>query len=272
VNLVAARRSNPDHDTLQRKIAMLKSAFVVLAMLATFASAQAADAAAKTVRDAVHSLLPMAVIDTVVKSPVPGFYEVVISGQVAYVSADGKYLLQGNLYDVPHKRDLTSARIASVRADALAKLSASKEIVFAPANPKHTITVFTDVDCPYCRAFHKKIDAMNAIGIAVHYVMFPLDIHPNADRQAVAVWCAKDRNAAYTAAMEGKMPPDGKCENPVAETKALGLKLGINATPTLLAEDGSQIDLGKASSPQSLLAELDRMAAARAQKDKVAAR
>lgn len=251
---------------------MLKSAFVCLALLATSGSAQAADPAEKTVRDAVHSMLPFAVIDTVVKSGLPGFYEVIISGQVAYVSADGKYLLQGNLYDVPDKKDLTAARIADLRAQALAKLPASKEIVFAPAKPRHTITVFTDVDCPYCRAFHKNIAAINGLGIAVRYVMFPLDIHPDANRQAVAVWCSKDRNAAYTAAMEGKVPPDASCTNPVAETKALGLALGINATPTLLAEDGTQLDVGKVSSPRSLLAELDRMAAARAQKDKVAAR
>ncbi len=235
------------------------------------AVAHAADPAEETVRDAVHSLLPMAVIDHVVKSELPGFYAVTISGQIAYVSADGKYLLQGNLYDVAHKQDLTAARIAGLRARAIAKLTPAQEIRFDVVHPRHSVTVFTDVDCPYCRAFHKNIGQYNALGIAVHYVMFPLDIHPGADKKAVAVWCAKDRNSAYTAAMNGHDPGTATCANPVAETKALGIALGIDATPTVLTEDGTSVDLAKATSPQALIAELDRLAVARANA-KVAAR
>lgn len=252
---------------------MLKKLFAIITFCAVVPCAQAAvPSAEKTVRAAVHSLLPLAVIDKVVKSDLPGFYEAVISGQIVYVSADGKYLLQGSLYDVPHKRDLTAASIANMRARAIARLPATKEIRFDVANPKHTVTVFTDVDCPYCRAFHKNIAQFNALGIAVHYVMFPLDIHPGADKKAVAVWCAKDRNTAYTAAMNGHDPGTVTCANPVAETKELGIALGINATPTVLTRDGTSVDLAKATSPQALLAELDRLAAARAKAASVAAR
>ncbi|MDE1886050.1 MAG: DsbC family protein [Xanthomonadaceae bacterium] len=250
---------------------MLKNLVLFAALVTAVPFAHAADPAEKTVRDAVHSLLPLAVIDHVNKSDLPGFYEVIISGQFAYVSADGKYLLQGSLYDVPHKKNLTEASLENLRAEAIAKLPASKEIRFDAANPKHTVTVFTDVDCPYCRAFHKNIGQYNALGISVHYVMFPLDIHPGADKKAEAVWCAKDRNAAYTAAMNGHDPGTATCVNPVAETKSLGIELGISATPTVLTDDGTSVDLAKATSPQGLLAELDRLAAERA-KAKVAAR
>ncbi len=243
---------------------------VIVAMFAF--GANAADRHEKTVRDAIHSLLPLAVIDQVVKSDLPGFYAVVISGQVVYVSKDGKYLLQGKLYDVPAKKDLTAARIATMREDAIKKLPASKTIVFAPPHPKHTVTVFTDVDCPYCRAFHKNIVAINKAGIAVHYIMFPLDIHPGADKAAEAVWCSKDRKAAYTAAMNGQDPGDATCTNPVAQTKSLGLSLGINATPTILAEDGTSVNVSKAQNAQELLAELDRLAARHDKQTTVVAR
>jgi thiol:disulfide interchange protein DsbC len=241
---------------------MLKKILTGMALLAASALAMAADGE-KTARDAIHSLLPMAIIDEVVKSDLPGFYEVIISGQVTYVTEDGKYLLQGKLYDVPQKKDLTSARIATMREEALAKLPESKVMLFAPENPKHTVTVFTDVDCPYCRQFHKQIAEYNRLGIAVRYVLYPLDIHPGADKKAAAVWCAKDRNAAYTAAMNGQDPGTGTCSNPVAETKALGETLGINATPTVLAEDGTMVENAKAVSPTLLAAELDRKSAAK---------
>ncbi len=241
---------------------MLNKILTGMALLAVSALSVAADGE-KTARDAIHSLLPMAIIDEVVKSDLPGFYEVIISGQVTYVTEDGKYLLQGKLYDVPLKKDLTSARIATMREEALAKLPESKVMLFAPENPKHTVTVFTDVDCPYCRQFHKQIAEYNRLGIAVRYVLYPLDIHPGADKKAAAVWCAKDRNAAYTAAMNGQDPGTGSCTNPVAETKALGETLGINATPTVLAEDGTMVDNAKAVSPTLLAAELDRKSAAK---------
>ena len=245
---------------------MLKKFLTAATLLAATFTASADDGE-KTARDAIHSLLPLSIIDQVMKSDLPGFYEVIISGQIVYVTQDGKYLLQGNLYDVPRKKDLTAARIATLRAQALAKLPASKEMIFAPPSPKHTVTVFTDVDCPYCRQFHKQIDEYNRAGIAVHYVLYPLDIHPGADKKAAAVWCAEDRNAAYTAAMNGKDPgAKATCSNPVAETKALGVALGINATPTILAEDGSSIDSTTAMSPTLLAAALDKKAASKAEK------
>jgi len=250
---------------------MLKK-LIPLALLVAATSLHAEDGE-KAVREAMHSLLPMAKIDEVVKSDLPGFYEVIVSGQVVYVSADGKFLLQGNLYDVPIKKDLTAARLAALRAQAIEKLPAAKKIVFAPEHPKHTVTVFTDVDCPYCRQFHKLIDQYNRAGIAVNYVLFPLDIHPGADKKASALWCAADRNTAYTAAMNGHDPGSATCANPIAETKALAIALGINATPTILAEDGTTVNSAKTTSPELLLAELDRLAALRAKADgKVASR
>ena len=235
-------------------------ALVAIGTLSMSGVATAADTE-KTVRDAFSSLLPNAKIDRVTKSEVPGFYEVIVGGQVVYVSADGKYLLQGNLYDVPAKKSLTEARLAGIRADALRSLPADKMMSFKPENPKHTVTVFTDIDCPYCRQFHKQIAAYNAAGIAVNYVLFPLDIHPGADKKAEAVWCAAGRKAAYTAAMNGQDPGKATCSNPVSETKALSIAIGIDSTPTMLAADGTHVNGNIAMNPAQLVGELDRLAA-----------
>jgi thiol:disulfide interchange protein DsbC len=240
---------------------MLKKLVLLTLMATTAAFAFAGDSAEQTVRNALTSLLPNAKVDRVVKSEVPGFYEVIVGGQVVYISGDGKYLLQGNLYDVPAKKSLTEARIASIRADALRALPAEKMMTFAPDHPKHTVTVFTDVDCPYCRQFHKQIAAYNAAGIGVNYVLFPLDMHPGADKKAEAVWCSADRKAAYTAAMNGQDPGKGTCKNsPVEETKALSLAIGIDSTPTVLAEDGTHVNGNVVMNPTQLVAELDRLA------------
>ncbi len=215
----------------------------------------------KIVRDAIHTLVPTAVIDTVEKSDLPGFYEVAMGGAVVYVSGDGKYLFQGNLFDIANKQDLTEQRMAKVRKAGLEKVPQSKQLVFAPQNPKHTVTVFTDIDCPYCRRFHQQIAEYNKVGIAVNYILFPLSIHPGADKKAIAVWCAADRNAAYSAAMAGQDPGTKTCDNPVAELTSMATAIGVNGTPTMFAEDGSQVSSSIAYDPSKLIVELDRMTA-----------
>jgi thiol:disulfide interchange protein DsbC len=236
---------------------MIKSLFLAAALIGASQVARADDPE-KAARDALHTLAPSAKPDLIRKSELPGFYEILVNGEMLYVSADGKYLLRGEVYDVPGKTSLSGRSLAAWRYAGLKDLPVEKRIVFSPPNPKHTITVFTDVDCPYCRKFHQNIAAINQQGIAVQYVFFPLSIHPGADKKAQSVWCSQDRNAAYTAAMNGQDPGTKTCANPIAETLALALKIGINATPTILAADGTQIG-NSANDPKSLRAELDRI-------------
>lgn len=216
-----------------------------------------------TVRQAMSSLAPKVRVDVVQESAVPGFYEAIVGGEFLYITKDGKYVIDGNAYDVAHRVDLTASARARARKDALAKVGPEKRIVFAPPAPlaaKHTVTVFTDVDCPFCRRFHQQIAEYNAKGIAVDYLFYPLSIHPGADKKAEAVWCSKDRPNAFTAAMAGKDPGKATCANPVGELTELAKSLGIGGTPTVLADDGTQISSQIAMSPDRLAAELDRLA------------
>ena len=221
----------------------------------------------ETVQKAMSVMAPGVKVDAVQASQIPGFYEAVAGGQFVYVTTDGRFLVDGSAYDVAAKRDLTEASRANARRIALSKIGPDKRIVFAPQAPvetRHTVTVFTDIDCPFCRRFHEQIAQYNAKGIAVDYLFYPLTIHPGADAKAIAVWCAKDRANAFTAAMSGQDPGKGTCPNPVAELTQLAQSLGIGGTPTLLAPDGSQLPSQVAMSPDRLAAELDRIAAAKA--------
>jgi thiol:disulfide interchange protein DsbC len=221
----------------------------------------------ETVQNAMSALAPGVKVDAVQESQIPGFYEAVAGGQFVYVTKDGRYLIDGSAYDVNAKKDLTESSRSKSRRDALAKVGPDKRIGFAPKAPsatRHTVTVFTDIDCPFCRRFHDQIEQYNAKGIAVDYLFYPLTIHPGADQKAEAVWCSKDRVNAFTAARSGQDPGNATCPNPVAELTHLAKSLGIGGTPTLLAPDGSQIPSQVAMSPDRLAAELDRLAAAAA--------
>ena len=193
--------------------------------------------------------------DGVAPTPVPGIVEVRRGADIVYMSSDGKYVFTGELYEVPTHKNLTEARQRDLRRSLINSVPESQMLVFSPPNPKYTVTVFTDVDCPYCRQFHKQIADYNRLGIEVDYVLFPLSIHPGADKKAEAVWCAADRNTAYTAAMNGENLPQKTCSNPIKELTASAMAMGLSGTPAIIANDGMQ--LGGYVSPAELAQRLD---------------
>lgn len=200
------------------------------------------------VRKAVHTFAPRVVIDSVRPAPFPGFYQVIGSGQSVYVSSDGKYMMDGDLIDLASRRNVSDDGWAALRKAELAKIPASDRIVFAPANPRYRVTVFTDVNCAYCRKLHEHIADYNKAGIAVEYVAWPREGVVDESGQTtatynemVSVWCSADRKAAFTAAKMGKPPKATNCPNPVKEEFELGVRLGVNGTPAIVAEDGTMI-------------------------------
>jgi thiol:disulfide interchange protein DsbC len=216
------------------------------------------------VRAAVLKLVPNTKIDAVEKSPINGYYQVLIGSQLVYVSADGRYVLQGNLYDADAKVDMTAARMSRVNVEKLEAYPAEQRITFAPTGkPKYKITVFTDIDCGYCRKMHQHIAEYNERGIQVDYLFFPRS-GPNTPSfdKAVSVWCAKDRKAAFTSAKAGQDPAPLKCDNPINDEFQLGIAVGVDGTPAVYAQDGSKI--GGYLTPDQLQAQLERIAASSA--------
>ena len=171
-----------------------------------------------------------------VKPAAGGLYEVARGSEVVYVTADGRYAVAGQLYDLDQRRNLTRLSILNGIKD-------DDAIIFSPKNPRYTVTVFTDVDCQYCRKLHAQIAEYNRRGIRVRYVFYPRT-GPNTDswRKAEAVWCSADRREALTHAKLGAAVPSTKaCPNHVAETYELGNRLGIRGTPGLFSDRGDYI-------------------------------
>jgi thiol:disulfide interchange protein DsbC len=242
--------------------ALLAGVFALAACAADRQDASAAAApnptAEKVVRAALQHLAPGVQFDSIAPAPLPGFYQVIASGQLVYVSTDGKYMLNGDLVDLGAKRNLSERAWAGFRKAELAKVPASQRIVFAPPHPKYTVTVFSDVNCGYCRMFHSHIDQLNAEGIAVEYLAWPREgVTDTAGKptdtyqEMVSVWCAADRKSAFTAAKHGKAPKPASCPNPVKDEYDLGVKLGVTGTPMILGPDG--MVLGGYVPPDKLL-------------------
>ena len=195
-------------------------------------------------------------------SPLPGMYEVILDSDVVYVSRDGMYLIQGDVIDLRERRNLTERRRAQARSDILAAIDPETMIVFSPApeDVKHTVSVFTDIDCAFCRQLHREMDEVNALGIAVRYLSYPRT-GPDTESWSKAdkVWCDADRQTAFTDAILVDTVPEGACDaTPVASHYDIGKKVGVRGTPTVLNGDGVQ--LGGYLTPDELLGKLEAMA------------
>lgn len=181
--------------------------------------------------------------DNVNLSAIPGLYEVVVGGQILYLSEDGRFVVQGDILDLGSRANLTENRRGELRGKVIAAVGEKDMVVFAPEEPiKHTVTVFTDIDCGYCRKMHSQMAAYNKEGIKIRYLWFPREgIGSESYNKAVAVWCADNRQEALTKAKRGENIERKTCENPVQAQYELGQKLGVRGTPSMILESGEMI-------------------------------
>lgn len=214
----------------------MKKGFLLLSVLA-MAISGVAHANDTAIRQALGKL-GLSNIE-IQNAPVVGLKMVISDGGVLYVSDDGKHLIQGPLFDI------SSGQPVNVTNNLLmGKLNAlDKEmIIYKAAQEKHVITVFTDITCGYCHKLHQQMDDYNALGITVRYLAFPRQgLDSPAEAEMKSIWCAKDRNKAFDAAMKGDSVAAASCNINITQHYALGVQFGIQGTPAIVLQDGTMI-------------------------------
>lgn len=207
---------------------------------------------------ALKKIAPGVEVASIKASPLPGIKEVIVDGRVLYVSSDGKHLFQGSLIEMASRRNLSQASEAVGRKTLLAGIPQAHKISFAPDNPKYRVTVFTDIDCGYCRKMHEQIAQYNQLGIAVDYMFFPrAGIGSDSFQKAVNVACAANKQVALTSAKAGRDLPKKNCANTVQAEFNAGQKAGVGGTPAVYASNGQEI--GGYLSPRDMLNALQKL-------------
>ena len=227
---------------------MLRYVAVLALMICTLPAgvrAATAEQNAPDPRTALIKLLPPGTkIEDLRPSPIPGIYEFAQGADVSYLTADGKYFLDGNLYDMQSRANLTEELRMHARVALIGAVPESEMLIFSPANPKYTITVFTDVDCAYCRKFHSEMAELNRLGIRVRYMFYPRS-GPGTEswKKAEVVWCSANRNDALTRAKAGATLDMNKVctPTPVKREYELGENIGVRGTPAIVTETGDYI-------------------------------
>lgn len=239
----------------------LISIAAALAMSLSAAGATADEAELDRVRKVVADTFDMIAPEDVNASPVPGWYTIQKGSIVAYISGDGRYLLQGDLIDLDNQVNLSEVARNDTRRDLIASVADDETIVFSPEDTKYTVTVFTDIDCTYCRRLHSQIDEYLANGIRVRYMLYPRNgPSSHAWTTSEAVWCSPDRGNALTLAKLDRDFPSSACDTPiVSQHYAVGREVGLSGTPAIVLEDGTLI--GGYLPPAQLKARLDQLSA-----------
>ncbi len=196
----------------------------------------------KEIRQNLLKAFPEMEISSINKTPYGGLFEVVVDGQIAYATTDGKYLMLGNVIDVASRKNLTAARNAKLNEVSWASLPLGKAIKEVRGDGSRKLVVFSDADCPFCKKLELELEKMT--NLTIYTFLHPIEsLHPAAVPLSKQIWCEKDRLKAWKAYMlKGEKPSaKGDCDNTVNEVITLGNKLRVTGTPTLIFENGQRV-------------------------------
>jgi thiol:disulfide interchange protein DsbC len=222
---------------------LLNLAAATAAIIVTATSAFADDAELRLVQEKVGSLFSEIKPEHVAESPVAGWYTIRKGAIVAYISADGRYLMQGDIIDLDRQVNLSESSRNDSRRDMMSSYPEDQMIVFTPKEKLHSVAIFTDIDCTFCRRLHSQIDEYMANGIEIRYLLYPRNGPTSASwTKAEEVWCADDRQEALTEAKQDKNFPTHECDSSVVSKHyAMGQDVGLRGTPAIVLEDGTLV-------------------------------
>jgi thiol:disulfide interchange protein DsbC len=225
----------------QTTIATLIAVGSLFLVTAAFAAEQ--DEKLENVRSIVSGMFDQIEGENVNPSPIDGWYTIQKGPVIAYISDDGRYLMQGELIDLDAEVNLTEKIRNTARHDTVTGISNDQFIKFSPADVKNSITVFTDVECTYCRRLHSQIDEYLSYGIEVRYLLYPRNGPASSSwNTSEEVWCSSDRQKALTAAKLDREFQTSACDASVIQDNyALGAAVGLSGTPAIILEDGTLI-------------------------------
>ncbi len=216
-----------------------KLAVIYLLMMSQFALADEA-----SLKKAIEAVYPKFKVESVVKTPFAGLYEVFMGGQIIYTDEKLTFLIaDGNLVDPKTKKDITGERLEELTKIDFNSLPLDQAIKVVKGNGSRKLVVFSDVDCPFCKRLEQN-ELSNIDNVTVYTFLYPIEqLHPDAANKSKSIWCASNRVKAWNDwIFSNKLPSTtGNCEVPLERVADLARKIGVTSTPTLFFADGKRM-------------------------------
>ena len=197
-----------------------------------------------SLRKTIETAYPKMHVQSVAKTPYAGLYEVFLDGQIIYTDEKFSFLIaEGRLVDPKNKRDITSERLEELTRVDFSALPLNQAVKVVKGNGSRKLAVFSDPDCPFCKRLEQN-ELSGITDVTIYTFLFPLEqLHPDAGNKSKAIWCAPNRAQAWENwILRGQLAQGStSCETPLAKNAALGKKIAITSTPTLIFSDGRRM-------------------------------
>jgi thiol:disulfide interchange protein DsbC len=180
-------------------------------------------------------------VDSVIKTPYSGLFEVRVGSDILYTDEKAQYLFVGNVLDAKSGTNYTKARTDELSKIKFSDLPLESALKMVKGDGKRVIAVFEDPNCGYCKRFRKTLAGMD--NITVYTFLYNI-LSEDSTVKSKNVWCSADRNKAWDEWMlNGKAPSaaPANCVTPNEKILALGQKLRVNGTPAIFFADGSRV-------------------------------
>ncbi|MBK1889957.1 DsbC family protein [Undibacterium sp. 14-3-2] len=180
-------------------------------------------------------------VDSVIKTPYSGLFEVRVGSDILYTDEKAQYLFVGNVLDAKSGTNYTKARTDELSKIKFSDLPLESALKMVKGDGKRVIAVFEDPNCGYCKRFRKTLAGMD--NITVYTFLYNI-LSEDSTVKSKNVWCSADRNKAWDEWMlNGKAPSaaPANCATPNEKILALGQKLRVNGTPAIFFADGSRV-------------------------------
>ncbi len=212
-------------------------AFLALVMFAVLACAGEAE-----VKKAWESAFTDMKVESVTKADYLGLYEVYAEGEIFYTDEKLTAILHGELIDAKTKKNITLARKQKLSAIKFSDLPLGSAVKQVRGNGKRVFATFEDPNCGYCKRLAKDMATLD--NATIYTFLYPI-LSPESAEKSTKIWCAPDRAKAWNDWMiQGKAPPAAaeNCDSTtVSKNVALGRKLGITGTPTIIFSNGERV-------------------------------
>jgi thiol:disulfide interchange protein DsbC len=215
-----------------------------LVLIAMLAAVQLVYANEAELKKKIEAAYPKFKVESIVKTPYAGLYEVFMGGQIIYTDEKLTFLIaEGHLVDPKTRKDITGERLEELTKIDFNSLPLDKAIKVVKGNGTRKIAVFSDVDCPYCKRLERN-ELSNIDDVTIYTFLYPLEqLHPNAAEKSKLIWCAANREQAWKDwILNDKLPKSaGNCKVPLEEVGELARKVGVSSTPTLIFSNGKRM-------------------------------
>lgn len=220
----------------------IKTTFTMLGLMMAVSMPSFAQDESASVLAKLKGMYPSTQFTGIRQAEVSGLYEVMMRNNVAYTDKTGRYFLFGHVWDMKERVDVTAERLAEASKVDINSLPLKDAFVRVKGKGTRKLVLFSDPDCPYCKQIESQLEKLD--DVSIYTFPYPLlQLHPEARDKSIAMWCVADKAKAWDDYMKnGKLPSNkADCENPIDRNIALGNKLGINGTPTMILANGRKL-------------------------------